>query len=163
MQVQQGRGRARPYRRALLFQSFVPSGVGAVARGAADGGILVGDLAIQDDLSGGVIADVLVSQQRHQALLQGAKAAFDFTFGLWAGGDQMGHAQGGKGALELGTGITIIGHGIMAKEAEAVGVDHQRQVVLEKETAKMFEMIPRRIGGDKDGAQKFSGMIIDSQ
>jgi hypothetical protein len=32
----------------------------------------VGDLAIQHDLSGGVIADVFVSQQRHQALLQGA-------------------------------------------------------------------------------------------
>ena len=73
----------------------------------------------------------------------------------------MGHAQGGEGALELGAGIPIIGPGIMAKEAQAIGVDDQRQVVLEKEPAKMLEMIPRGIGGDKDRAQKFSGMIID--
>jgi hypothetical protein len=51
----------------------------------------------------------------------------------------------------------------MAKEAEAIGVYDQRQVVLEKEAAKMLEMIPRRIGGDKDCAQEFSGMIIDGQ
>jgi hypothetical protein len=82
---------------------------------------------------------------------------------LRAGGDQMGHAQGGEGALELGTGITVIGHGIMAKEAEAIGVHDQRYAVLKKEAAKMLEMVPRRIGGDKDCAQKFSGMIIDGQ
>ena len=35
--------------------------------------------------------------------------------------------------------------------------------MLEKETAKMLEMIPRRIGRDKDCAQQFSGMIIDGQ
>ena len=75
----------------------------------------------------------------------------------------MGHAQGREGALELRTGIPIIGHGIMAKEAEAIGVDDQRQAVLEKETAEMLEMIPGRIGGDKDRAQKFSRMIIDGQ
>jgi len=132
MQVQQGRWRARPYDRALLRQGFVPSGIGAEAGGAADGGILMGDLAIQDDLSGRVIADVFVSQQRDQSLLQGTKAAFDFAFGLRAGSNQMGHAQGGEGALELGTGIAVIGHGIMAKEAETVGIDDQRQVVLKK-------------------------------
>jgi hypothetical protein len=123
----------------------------------------VGDLAIQHDLSGGVIADVFVSQQRHQALLQGAEAAFDFAFGLRTRGNQMGHAQGGKGALELGTGIAVIGHGIMAKEAQAVGMDDQRQGVLQKAPAKVLEMIPRRVGGDKDRAQEFSRMIIHSQ
>lgn len=163
MEVQQGGGRARAYGDALFLQGLVPSHVGAVTRGAADGGILVGDLAIQDHLSSGVIAGLFVSQQRDQALLQGSKAAFDFSFGLWAGGHQMGHAQGREGALELGTGVTIIGHGIMAKKAEAIGVDHQRQAVLEKETPKMLEVIPSRIGGDKDRAQKLSGMIIDGQ
>ena len=163
MKIQEGRWRARAYRRALLLQGLVPSHIGAVARGATDGGILVGDLAIQDNLSGGVIADVFISQERYQALLQGSKAAFDLAFGLWAGGDQMGHPQGGEGALELGTGITVIGHGIMAKEAETIGVHDQRYAVLEKETAKMLEMVPRRIGRDKDCAQKFSGMIIDGQ
>ena len=86
----------------------------------------MGDLAIQDNLSRGVIADVFISQERYQALLQGSKAAFDLAFGLRAGGDQMRHSQGGEGALELGTGITVVGHGIMAKEAEAIGIDDQR-------------------------------------
>jgi len=116
----------------------------------------MGHLAVQDDLSGGIIADVFVSQERDQALLQGTKAAFDFALGLRAWGNQMGRAQGGEGALELGTGIPIIGHGIMAKEAQAIGVDDQRQAVLEQEPSKMLEMIPGRIGGDKDGAQEFS-------
>ena len=123
MQVQQGGWRARTDRRALLRQRLVPSRIGAVSGGAADGGILVGELAVQDDLRGGVIADAFVSQERDQALLQGAKAAFDFAFGLRAGGDQMSHAQGGKGALELRTGIAVIGHRIMTKEAQAIGVD----------------------------------------
>ena len=156
MQVQEGGWRAGTDGRALFCQSLVPSRVGAVARGAAHRVILVSYLAVQDDLSGGVIADVFVSQERDQAFLQGSKAAFDFAFGLRAWGDQMGHSQGGEGALELGTGIPIIGHGIMAKEAQAIGVDNQRQAVLEQESAKMLEMIPRGIGGDKDRTQEFS-------
>ena len=69
VQVQQGGGRARTYRRAFFRQCLVPSHIWAVARRAADRGILVGDLAIQDDLCGGVIADSFVSQERYQALL----------------------------------------------------------------------------------------------
>src|ERR1035441_9234 len=84
VQVQQGGGRARPDGRALLQQGFGPSGIGTQAGGAADGGILVGDLAIQDDLSGGVIADVFIGQERHQALLPGSETTFDFSFCLRA-------------------------------------------------------------------------------
>lgn len=161
MQIQKGGGRARTDRRTPLDQRPVPSCIGTQAGGAADGGILVGHLALQDDLSGGVIGGVFVGQQRDQALLQGAKAAFDFAFGLWARGDPVGHAQRGEGALELGAGIPIIGHGIMAKETQAIGVNEQWQGVLEKEAAKVLEMMPSRIGGDKDGAQQFPRMIID--
>ena len=35
--------------------------------------------------------------------------------------------------------------------------------MLEKEAAKMLEMIPSGVGGDKDRAQEFAGMIIDGQ
>lgn len=65
--------------------------------------------------------------------------------------------------MELGTGITVIRHGVMPKEAKTVGVHNHRQAVLEKEAAKMLEMIPSGVGGDKDGAQEFAGMIIDGQ
>jgi hypothetical protein len=156
MQVQQCGWRARTNGGAPFDQGLVPGGIGAEAGGAANGGILVGDLAIQHGLGGGVISDAFVSQERYQAQLQSAKAAFDLAFGLWAGGNQMGDAQGREGALELRTGIPIVGHGIMAKEAEAVGINDPRQGVLEKEPAKMLEMIPSGISGDKDCAQKFS-------
>ena len=161
VQVQQGGRRARTDGGALLRQSLVPSGIGAVAGGAAHGGILVSDLAVQDHLRGGVIADVLIGQERHQALLQGSKATFDLAFGLRAGGDQMRHPQGGEGALELRTGIAVIGHGIMTKEAQSVGIDDERQVMLEKESAEVLEVMPGGVGGDKDCAQQFAGMIID--
>ena len=51
----------------------------------------------------------------------------------------------------------------MAKEAEAVGVYHHGQGVPEKKAAKMLEVIPSRVGGDKDRAQEFSRMIIHGQ
>ena len=163
MQVQEGGGRAQTDRGAPFHQSQVPGGIGTVTGGAADGVILAGHLAVQHDLSGRVIADLFISQERDQAILQRAKTAFDLTFGLRARGDQMGHPQGGEGALKLGTGIPIIGHGIMAKKAQAVGVDDQGQAVLLEEAAKMLEVIPGGIGGDKDRAQEFSRMIIDGQ
>jgi len=67
MQVQQSDWRTRTYGRALLRQGLVPSGIGAETRGAANGGILMGDLAVQYGLRRGVIANVFVSQERHQA------------------------------------------------------------------------------------------------
>ena len=51
----------------------------------------------------------------------------------------------------------------MAKEAQAISVHDHRQAVPEKEAAKMLEMIPSGVGGDKDRAQEFAGMIIDGQ
>jgi hypothetical protein len=107
-------------------------------------------------LSGWVIAYLLVGQKSHQALLERAKATLDLTFGLWTRGNEMGDAQGREGALELGVWIPVIGHGIMAKEAETIGVDDQGQSVLLKEPAKMLEVIPGSIGGDKDRAQELS-------
>ncbi len=163
VQIPQGRRRARPDLRALLRQGLVPGDLGAVAGAAANGGIWTSDLTIQNHLSGGVIADVFISQERYQALLPGAEAAFDLALGLWTGGDQRGNAQGTQGALKLRTRVSIIGHGIMTEEAQAVGVHDPRQSVLEKEAAKMLEMIPGRVGGDKDRAQEFSGMVIHGQ
>jgi len=163
MEVQQGGGRTGTRDGALFCQGFLPSRIGAEAGGAANGGILALNLAVEHALCGGMAADFFIGQDGHQAFLQGSKAAFDLAFGLRAGSDQMGYAQSGKGALEFGAGITVIGHGIVAKEAEAIGIHDQRQAVLEKESAKMLEMIPSGVGGDKDGAQEFAGMIIDGQ
>ena len=72
--------------------------------GAADGSILAGQFADEQFLGRGIVGDFLVGQEGEDALLEGAEAAFDLSFGLRAGGDQMGDAQRGEGALELGTG-----------------------------------------------------------
>jgi hypothetical protein len=120
-------------------------------------------LPVQHDLCSGIISNFFISEDRHQTILHGPKTALDLAFGLGAGSDQMGDPEGGKSALELGARVTIIGHGIMTKETEAVGVHDQGQQVLEKESSKMFEVIPGGVGGDKDRAQEFAGMIIDGE
>ena len=160
MQVQQGCGRTGTRDGALFRQSLVPSRIGAKAGGAADGGILALNLAVEYDLRGGIVADFFISQDGHEAFLQSSKAAFDLAFSLRARSDQMGHAQSGEGALELGAGIAVIGHGIMAEEAQAVGVHDQGQGVPEKEAAKVLEVIPGGVGGDEDRPQEFAGMIV---
>ena len=156
MEVQQGCGRARTCGGALFGQRFLPGRIGAEAGGAAHGGILALNLPVEHDLGGGIAAGLFVGQDCHQAFLQGSKAAFDLAFGLGAGSDQMGYSQGGEGALELRAWVAAIGHGIMAKEAEPVGVHHHGQAVPQKEAAKMLEVVPRGVGGDKDGAQELA-------
>ena len=163
MEVQQCGRRTGTRGGALFYQGFLPGSLGAEAGGAADGGILALNLPVEHALGGGIAGDFFIGQDGHQTFLQGSKAAFDFAFGLGAGRDQMGYPQRGEGALELGTGITVIGHGIMAKKAEAVGINGQGQAMLEKEAAEMLEMIPSGVGGDKDRAQELAGMIIHGE
>ena len=121
------------------------------------------DLPIEHSLCGSIMGDLFIGQDGHQPLLQSAEASFDFAFGLGAGGDQMGDSEGAEGALELRAGIAVIGHGIMAKEAEAVGVYHHRQAVLEKEAPEMLEVIPSGVGGDEDRAQELAGMVVHGE
>jgi len=163
MEVQQGGGRTGTRGGAFLPPGFFPRCIGAEPGGAADGGVLALQFPVKHDLGGGIASDFFIGQECDQTFLQGSKAAFNFAFGLGAGSDQMSDAQSGEGALELRAGITVIGYGVMAEEAQAVCVDHHRQAVLEKEAAKMLEMIPGRVGGDEDRAQKFARMVIDGQ
>ncbi len=163
MKVQEGCRRTGTCDGALFCSGLFPGRIRAESGGAANGGVLALNLSVEHDLCGDVAADFFIGQDGHQAFLQSAKATFDFAFGLWAGSDQMGHSQSGEGPLKLRTGITVIGHGVMAKEAQAVGVHNHRQRVPEKEAAKMLEMIPSGVGGNKDRAQQFAGMIIDGQ
>ena len=120
-------------------------------------------LPVEHDLGGRIAADFFIGEDCDQTFLQGSKAAFNFAFGLGAGSDQMSYTERGEGSLELRAGIPVIGHGVMAEEAQAVCVHHHRQAVPEEKAAEMFEMIPGGVGGNKDRAQKFSRMIIDGQ
>ena len=84
-------------------------------------------MAVEEFLGGGIIIDFFISQQGDQAFLQSSKTAFDFAFG------------------------PVVGGGSVAKEAQAVGIDGQRQLVLAEESPEMLKMVPRRVGGDKAG------------
>lgn len=163
MEIQQGGRRTGAGVGAFFCRGFFPGGIRAEASGAANGGILALHFPVEHDLCGSIALDFFIGQDGDEAFLQGAESAFDLAFGLGAGSDQMGYAQSGEGALELRTGIAVIGHGIMAKQTQAIGIDDQRQRVGQKEAAKMFEMIPRGVGGDKDRAEKSAGMIIHGQ
>lgn len=163
MEVQQSRRRTRTCGDAFFGEGFFPSGIGAEAGSAAEGSILALNLSVKNGLGSGIVTDFFIGQDGHETFLQGSKAALDFTFGLRAGSDQMSDTQSGEGALKLRTGITVISHGVMTKEAQAVGIHDHGQGVLDKEAAKMLEMIPSGVGGDKDRAQELAGMVIDGQ
>jgi len=61
MQIQQSTGRATPYGGALFFEGLVPGRIGTGAGGAADGGVLARDFAIQNGVGGRVILRLCVS------------------------------------------------------------------------------------------------------
>ena len=163
MEVQQGSRRTGSCGGAFFLQGIFPGCIGAEPCGAAAGGVLALQLPVEHALGGGIAADFFIGEDCDQTFLQGAKAALNLALGLGAGRDQMGDAQSREGALELRAGITVIGHGIMAEEAEAIGVHDHGQIMPEKEAAEMLEVIPSGVGGDKDRAQEFARMIIDGQ
>ena len=137
--------------------------IGGQVGGAADGSILACQFAGEQFLGRGIVRDFLVGQEGEDALLEGAEAAFDLSFGLRAGCDQMGDAQRREGALELGTGVTAIGRGLMAEEGQASGVDGQRPAVSGEGAAKVLEVVPGGIGGDEEATDQLAGMIIHRQ
>lgn len=142
MEIHQAGVGARTHDIAFFFLSLGASVVGGQAGGAADGAILTGQLAGEQFLGGGVIGDLLIGQKRDEALLEGAKTAFDFSFGLRAGGDQMGDAQGGEGALELRARIAAIACGLMAEQGQAIGVEGHGQAVEGESAAEVLEVVP---------------------
>ena len=148
---------------ALLFLGLGAGIIGGEPGRAADGAILACQFAGQEFLSGGVSRDFLVSQQRDDTFLERAKAAFDFALGLRAGRDQMGDAQGGERALELGARIATLGQGLIAEQGQAVGVEGQRQAVEGKSAAEVLEVMPGGVGGDKDGGHELARVVIHCQ
>ena len=164
VEIQQGHGGDGPMVVALFLQGQVPGGVGGQAGGATLLVLVVpGDLGLEQGVGVLVVGDLLVGQEADQALLQGVEAAFDFAFGLGVGGDAVGGAQGGEGALELGVGVEAIGGGAVAKEGEAVGVEAGGRAVLFDGLAQMSEVTPGGVAGREGAGEDFTGMIVEGQ
>jgi hypothetical protein len=51
----------------------------------------------------------------------------------------------------------------MAEEAQAVGIDGQRNMVPEKEDAEVLKVVPSGVGGDEDRAQEFARMVVNGE
>ena len=129
MKIQEAGVRTGPERIALLGLGQGAGFVRRQASGAADGPVLAGQLAHEQFLGRGIVRDFLVGQEGEHPLLESPEAPFDLSFGLRAGRDQMGDAQRGEGALELGTWVTAIGGGLMAEDGQRSAVGDRKSVV----------------------------------
>jgi len=161
MEIQQARIGTRTQDGAFFFLSFGAGVIRGQTGGAADGAVLAGQLVGQQFLCGSVGGDFLKSQQGDETVLEGAKAAFDFAFGLGAGRDQMRDAQGGKGPLKLRAGIAAIAGGLMAEQSQAIGVECHGQAMEAKGAAEVLEVVPSGVGGNKDRRQEFARVVIN--
>ena len=79
---------------AGFIKGELPGFVGAEAGGAAGFvGVVPGDLFGEEGVGGLEVGDAGGAQERDEAVLKCAKAAFDFASGLWVRGDAVGDAQ----------------------------------------------------------------------
>jgi len=95
---------------SLFIEGELPGVVGDEAGGAAGTvGVVPGDLLGEEGVGGREVGDGRGTEQRDEAVLEGAKAAFDFPLGLRVRGDAVGDAQAEQGALKLGADIVGAG------------------------------------------------------
>lgn len=164
MQVQQGNWWHWVQMVAFFFEGQLPGGVWGQVGGATDVVLIMPvDLGLEQGVGVFVVGDFFIGQKGDEPVLEGAEAAFDFTFGGGVWSHTMGRAQGRKGALELGMGIQAVGGGGMAKESQAIRVKAGGQPVFFQEGAEMGEVRPSGIAGSKDSAQDFPGVVIERE
>jgi hypothetical protein len=164
VEVQQRHGRHGAMVVAFFLEGPIPGGVGSQSGGATNVVLVVpGDLRLEQGVGRGVVGDSFVGQQGDQAVLEGAKAAFDFAFGRGIGGDAVGGAQRREGALELGVGVEPVGGGGVAEEGQAVGVKASGRAVGFQERTQVGEVGPGGVAGDESAAEDFAGVVIQGQ
>jgi len=96
VQVQEWRHGGGAQAGAFFSQSALPGVIGGEAGGAADIVLVVPlDLSLKEVVGGSKGGDFLVGQKGDEAVLEGAEAAFDFTFGLGCGLHPMRTNQNG--------------------------------------------------------------------
>lgn len=104
-----------------------------------------------------------VSQERDEASLESAKAAFDLAFGLGSRSDKVTHAKAKQGALELASRIAVVAGRAWAEEAQGVGVDGVWQPVDFESAAEVAEVVPCCLGMDETTGNIEAGMVIDGE
>lgn len=107
------------------------------------------------------IAHFCMSHERNQAALEGAKAAFDFSLGLWGRRDEMSDAKGPQCALELAPGIGVVIAGAGSEKAQRVGVNGLGDAVCFKGISEVAEVVPSGVGGHETSGQIESGRVVN--
>ena len=148
---------------AFVDRGLGPGVVGRETCGSADGEILTLQFMIEEALSWAVLDDFLEGEERDQALLEGAETAFDFSFCLRTGSDQVGDAESGEGALELRAWIPTVGGGLVTEEGQPIGVDRQWASVPNEGAAEVLEMMPGGVGGNEGTGEVFTGVVVDGE
>lgn len=142
----------------------IPGGVGRYLGGTADLVLVVpGDLGLEQLVGVFVVGDFFVGQEAGESFLEGVEAAFDFAFGGRIGGDAVGGAQGGEGALELGMGVQSVCRGAMAEEGEAVGIEARWTAVSFEGEAQVLEMVPSGVAADERAGDDFAGVVVQRE
>lgn len=82
---------------------------GTEAGAALAGEVLALEFHLEDVVGVLWSGDFCVGEEGDDAALEGAEAAFDFAFCLRSGRDEMGDAEGAKGALEFALWVAAVG------------------------------------------------------
>ena len=149
---------------ALVFQQGIfPDIQRDQARAALASAILAADFHLEDLIGMLPSLNSGVSQERDEASLESAKAAFDLAFGLGSRSDKVNHAKAKQGALELASRIAMVVGRAWAEEAQGVGVDGVWQPVDFESAAEVAEVIPCCLGRDETTGNIEAGMVIDGE
>lgn len=131
--------------------------------GGEAGVVTAGDFHLEDFLSGWVIHGFGVAQEGDHTVLEGAEAAFDFTFCLGRGRDAMGDAEGEQRALELAAGIAQVLGGTGAEKAQGVGINGLWQAVGFKGGAEVAKMRPSGVSWNEAAGHDEARVIVHGE
>ena len=81
---------------------------GDFASGRVSRGVLAFDFHLKNFVCAFVEVDLGMSKECDQAFLEGAEAAFDFSFGLRGRSNEVGYTYGSQCSLELAARVEVV-------------------------------------------------------
>lgn len=109
VKVEQSRSGCRTEALGAGQERVFPDGGWDEAGAALAGEVLALEFHLEDVVGVLWSGDFCVGEEGDDAALEGAEAAFDFAFCLRSGRDEMGDAEGAKGALEFALWVAAVG------------------------------------------------------
>jgi hypothetical protein len=137
--------------------------VGDFASGRVFGGVLAFDFHLEDFVCVFVGVGLGMRQECDEAFLEGAEAAFDFTFGLRGGSNEVGNPDGSQGALELAARVEVVVRGAWSKEAQAVGVNGLGDTEGLENPTEVEEVGPSGVAGDESSSDVEAGVVVEGE